>query len=34
MTENKYEIGFNNFKEIYGEFGLKVIEKLNPILSL
>lgn len=32
MAENKYNIGFNNFKEIYGEFGLRVIENLNQIL--
>jgi 4-carboxymuconolactone decarboxylase len=31
MPENKYNIGFNNFKEIYGEFGLRVIENLNQI---
>jgi 4-carboxymuconolactone decarboxylase len=31
MTENKYEIGFNNFREIYGEFGLRVIENLKQI---
>jgi 4-carboxymuconolactone decarboxylase len=31
MTENKYDIGFNNFTEIYGEFGLRVIENLKQI---
>lgn len=31
MTENKYDTGFNNFTEIYGEFGLRVIENLKQI---
>ena len=31
MTENKYDIGFNKFTEIYGEFGLRVIENLKQI---
>ena len=31
MTENKYDLGFNIFTEIYGEFGLRVIENLKQI---
>ena len=31
MDKNKYEIGYNYFKQIYGEFGLQVIENLNQI---
>ena len=29
MTENKYELGYNNFREIYGEFGLRVLENFK-----
>ena len=31
MDKYKYEIGYNYFKQIYGEFGLQVIENLNQI---
>lgn len=31
MTESKYDLGFNKFREIHGEYGLKVIENLDQI---
>lgn len=29
MVENKYDIGFNKFKNIYGESGIKVLQNVN-----
>ena len=29
MVENKYDIGFNRFKNIYGESGIRVLQNVN-----
>ena len=29
MTENKYDAGFNKFKNIYGELGISVLQNVN-----
>ena len=31
MVENKYDIGFNRFKNIYGESGIRVLQNVNQI---
>ena len=31
MVENKYDIGFNRFKNIYGESGIRVLQIVNQI---
>jgi len=29
MAENKYDVGFNKFKNIYGELGIRVLQNVN-----
>ena len=29
MAENKYDVGFNKFKNIYGELGISVLQNVN-----
>jgi len=29
MAENKYDMGFNKFKNIYGELGIRVLQNVN-----
>lgn len=29
MAENKYDVGFNKFKNIYGELGVRVLQNVN-----
>ena len=29
MTENKYDVGFNKFKNIYGGLGISVLQNVN-----
>jgi 4-carboxymuconolactone decarboxylase len=31
MTENKYDVGFNKFKNIYGELGIRVLQNVKQI---
>jgi len=29
MAENKYDVGFNKFKNIYGELGIRVLQDVK-----